>query len=156
MPAKPFLLNYRNWSEKGRQRMQSFFKTIFFSKGSPGEVESSFKTSLKLFRQSAETFPLDIQKRNEFKFLHKKFSPKSSFDNHAHIFLTKHQETFSQNPKKIRRINLLNKLSQKTSFGPANFIFDNPVDVFLKRSWKIVVCCPKKIEKCTFWKSLFL
>ena len=40
-------------------------------------------------------------------------------------------------------------------FGPANFIFDNPAEIFPTRCREKSICCPKKMEKCMFWKIFF-
>ena len=47
-------------------------------------------------------------------------------------------------------------MSQKTSFDPAIFVFDKPVETFPTKFRKSFVCCPKSLEKCRFWKTLSL
>ena len=112
-PAKLFLHNYRNWSEKSPQKIQKLFKIFFSSKCSNGEVESSLKSTLTFHRQLAEFFPPDFQtKVTNYNFCRgKNCSPESffwkwesSFHKDAEIFLTKPRETCGQGPKKIRRI----------------------------------------------------
>ena len=44
-PAKLFLLNYQNWSEKSRQKW-NYFSNFFSAKYSYGELESSLKAPL--------------------------------------------------------------------------------------------------------------
>ena len=46
-------------------------------------------------------------------------------------------------------------MSQKISFGPAYFIFDNPAEIFPTSFLKKSVCSSKKLEMCMFWKTFF-
>ena len=86
------------------------------------------------YRQLAEHFLLDFPtKVTNSIFCREKSLPlesfswkwESSFDKGAEIFLTKPRDTLVQGPKKIRRTTLI-KMSQKVSFGPANFYFWQP------------------------------
>ena len=54
-----------------------------------------------------------------------------------------------------KKNNLLKKLSQKFFFGPANFIFGNPTEIFPTRFRKNSFCCPKIKEKSLIWKTFF-
>ena len=54
--------------------------------------------------------------------------------------------------------NLNNNFKEKCPkkfFGPAVFVFDKAFEFFPKRFRKKIVCCPKKLEKCIFWKTYF-
>ena len=54
--------------------------------------------------------------------------------------------------------NLNNNFKEKCPkkfFGPAVFVFDKAFEIFPKRFRKKIVCCPKKLEKCIFWKTFF-
>ena len=86
--------NTRNDPKKVNKRFK-FFRKKFSSKCSHGEVESNLKAPLTFFRQPAEFFPLDIQKKTNSNFS-KRFSPEiflwnweSSFDEDAEISPTK-------------------------------------------------------------------
>ena len=107
--TKHFLRNYRIWSKKCRQRMQKCFKT-FFSKCSPGEVESSFKTSWNSSDSQMKFFRSIFKKKTncnfwrEKKFLRKFLLKKRiQFCQGAEVLLTKRRETFRQCPKKKGR-----------------------------------------------------
>ena len=104
------------------------------------------------YRQLAEHFLLDFPTKvtnsifcREKIFPLESFSRKweSSFDKGAEIFLTKRRDTFVQGSKKIRRTTLV-KMSQKVSFGPANFFFWQPRRNFSdKASIKILLLSKK-------------
>ena len=111
-PPKFYCSITRNDRKKVNKRCNFFWKTIF-SKCFHMEVENSLKAPLTFFRKLAEFFLLDFQtKVTNWNFCREKnFSPQSffwnrecSFNEDAEIFLTKPRETFSQGPKKIRRV----------------------------------------------------
>ena len=54
-PAKISLLNYRNWSEKSRQKMQKFFK-IFFCKMFLWRIRKQLESPADFFLDSQRSF----------------------------------------------------------------------------------------------------
>ena len=62
-PAKLFLLNYRNWSEKSRQKCKNF-SNFFSAKCSYGELKSSLKAPLTSFSTFGRNFSARFSKIN--------------------------------------------------------------------------------------------
>ena len=60
-PAKLFLLNYQNWSEKSRQKCKNF-SNFFSAKCSYGELESSLKAPLTSFSTAGRNFSARFSK----------------------------------------------------------------------------------------------
>ena len=62
-PAKLFLLNYQNWSEKSLQKCKNF-SNFFSAKCSYGELESSLKAPLTSFSTTGRNFSARFSKIN--------------------------------------------------------------------------------------------
>ena len=146
--------NVDNWRKKISRR-------IFFEKF-PWRGKKQSRNTSECFPIVRRIFPLVFQKKNKLCILQREkissesflWKWESSFENHAKIFLAQPQDIFAQCLKK-KKNNQLKKLSQKFFFGPANFIFGNPTEIFPTRFRKNSFCCPKIKEKSMIWKTFF-